>query len=195
MEFFGFLPPASAPAAANNEVQLAGPFPDSIGVASPSTHAASPSSAADLAVPVFAPDEKMILEEPVQLKDFTAVHERALAYMRWRRDRAIAESHIAPSAEAARDDRLWRFLIAKQFDALAAGNMYVDMLRGVTALVWTPSAPRCSQRIRSSSRTAATRYRRSTSQRTTAGCSRRCTHAPGAKQRQVGAMRTTSHCA
>lgn len=130
MEFFGFLPPASAPAAANNEVQLAGPFPDSIGVASPSTHAASPSSAADLAVPVFAPDEKMILEEPVQLKDFTAVHERALAYMRWRRDRAIAEEpHIAPSAEAARDDRLWRFLIAKQFDALAAGNMYVDMLR------------------------------------------------------------------
>ena len=94
-----------------------------------STLSSSPASK-ELAAPAFTAEEKAILEEPRLLKDFTAVHERALAYMRWRRDTAVAaEPNLAPSTEAARDDHLWRFLVAKQFDALAAGDMYVDMLR------------------------------------------------------------------
>jgi hypothetical protein len=66
----------------------------------------------------------------VSFAEYGETHERALAYMRWRRDDAVAsESSIQPSAEMAGDARLMRFLIAKSFDCKGAADMYIDALR------------------------------------------------------------------
>ena len=70
-----------------------------------------------------------MLEIPVPFSDFGSVHERALVYLRARRDRALtADSSLTPSSEVTRDPRLWRFFVACKFDAEAAADMYVAQL-------------------------------------------------------------------
>ena len=61
----------------------------------------------------------------------TPLQERALAYMRWRRDDAIDKQGTlyAPSVEMASDVRLWRFLVAESFDAAKAAATYVSAVR------------------------------------------------------------------
>ena len=64
-----------------------------------------------MTVPMFSAAEVATLSDPVPFADYGELHEKALAYMRWRRDMAVgAEPAIAPSAEMASDSRLWRFL-------------------------------------------------------------------------------------
>ena len=67
-------------------------------------------SAADssaVAAPTFTADEKALLEAPVPFAEYGEVHERALSYLRWRRDEACAaEPNLEPSLEATRDSRV-----------------------------------------------------------------------------------------
>ena len=136
MEFFGFLAPSPAPVP---EAKAAGM---SSGLPPPATQPATdesftsthstppPHFIGEQPAPSFNAEEKAVLEEPAPFVDFGPIHERALSYLRWRRDAAVAaEPNLSPSDEVGRDDRLWRFAIAKQFDMQAAGDMYVNMLR------------------------------------------------------------------
>ena len=87
-------------------------------------------SAGPAPAPKFSSEEVAMLGEAVPFAQYTAAHERALAYMRWRRDDAVAkEAALAPSPEMASDIRLWRFLVAKQFDCEGAAEMYLASLR------------------------------------------------------------------
>ena len=83
-----------------------------------------------VAEPFFTNEEVERLKTPVSFADFTAHHERALAYMRWRRQEAVEkDDRLAPSAEMASDARLFRFLMATGFVASEAATMYIDALR------------------------------------------------------------------
>jgi len=80
--------------------------------------------------PFFTNEERERLKLSVSFADFTAHHERALAYMRWRRQEAVEkDDRLTPSAEMASDTRLLRFLIATGFVASEAAIMYIDALR------------------------------------------------------------------
>ena len=71
-----------------------------------------------------------MLREPVPFAEYGALHERALEYMRWKRDEATTkEPALAPSDEMASDSRLMRFLVAKSFDCAGAAEMYIGALR------------------------------------------------------------------
>ena len=96
--------------------------------ASAASAAAGPAPRVD--VPTFAPDELEAVKAVQTFAQFGPAHERGLAYMRWRRDDAVASVHAgrAPTAEFASDTRLLRFLIACGWDAQAAGDMYVAAL-------------------------------------------------------------------
>ena len=95
---------------------------------------AAPSPAApapEVACPSFTADELEVLKVPCAFADFGPSHERALAYMRWRRDEALAAGGGgAPlSPEFASDIRLVRFLAACGWEPKAAAGMYVEALR------------------------------------------------------------------
>ena len=78
--------------------------------------------------PTFTDAEIEALRAPTPVAEWGAVHERGLAYMRWRRDEAVKASGVAPSAEMASDLRLFRFLVATSFKAAEAAQMYTDTL-------------------------------------------------------------------
>ena len=83
-----------------------------------------------MAIPSFKAEEMKQLQETVGFASYGDVHERALEYMRWRRDSAVqASPGLAPTAEMASDTRLMRFLVAKGFDCAGAAEMYIDALR------------------------------------------------------------------
>ena len=91
---------------------------------------APPQPTGPVADPAFTDSEIKTLSEPVPFAAWGPLHERALAYMRWRRDSAVAsDASLAPSPEAAADMRLWRFVVAKNFDCPGAAEMYIGMLR------------------------------------------------------------------
>ena len=72
------------------------------------------------------------MRKPLPLAQWAAstLHQRALAYMRWKRDEAAAkEPKLKPSDEMACDARLWRFLVACSFRGGEAAEMYVAALR------------------------------------------------------------------
>lgn len=104
------------------------PKPTAASAASAASAAAGPAPRVD--VPTFAPDELEAVKAVTTFAEFGPAHERGLAYMRWRRDDAVASAHAgrAPSAEFASDTRMLRFLIACGWDAEAAGDMYVAAL-------------------------------------------------------------------
>ena len=124
---FGFAPaPAAAPEAPEPGTDVAKKFAIAAPAAAPSSSPAAP--------PSFRAEELRLLQEPTAFADYGAAHERALAYMRWRRDAAVVtEPGIAPSAEMASDARLMRFLVAKSFDCAGAAEMYIGALR------WRPA--------------------------------------------------------
>ena len=87
--------------------------------------------APEVACPSFTADELEALKAACAFADFGPTHELALAYMRWRRDEALAAGGAGGeplSAEFASDIRLVRFLAACGWDAQAAADMYVEAL-------------------------------------------------------------------
>ena len=124
MEWIGsLLAPAPAPAAeAEGASSSAEPPPRAAEPAGEESFVSTDSTARaplpeEQPTPSFNSEEKAVLDEPVPLADFGPVHERALSYMRWRRDAAVvAEPNLSPSEEVGRDDRLWRFAVAKHFE-------------------------------------------------------------------------------
>lgn len=118
-------------------IRPAVPAPAAAAVPPPAAAAASSGplvkptpSSGKVSEPKFPPEEATQLAEPIPFAQYSAAHERALEYMRWRRDDAVAkDAALAPSAEMASDYRLMRFLIAKQFDCGGAADMYVASLR------------------------------------------------------------------
>ena len=70
--------------------------------------------------PTFSSAEAATLAEPTPFANYGPSHERALAYMRWKRDEAVtADGSLAPSPEMAGDMRLWRFLVSKSSRTLS----------------------------------------------------------------------------
>ena len=118
-------PTSARSSAATRAPSPAWPPPSAAVVSAPS--AASSSSSV---VPVFTADEIRLLQDPIPFSQYGDMHERALRYMRWRRDDAARqEPEIAPTVEMASDARLMRFLVAKAFDCPAAAEMYIGALR------------------------------------------------------------------
>ena len=89
-------------------------------------------SSSPVVEPKFTDDEISSMRKELPLAEWSSsdLHERALAYMRWRRDDAISrDSTLATSFENASDLRLWRFLVATSFRAAEAAHMYLEALR------------------------------------------------------------------
>ena len=87
--------------------------------------------APEVPCPSFTTDELEALKAGCAFAEFGPTHELALAYMRWRRDEALAAGGGGEplSAEFAADIRLVRFLAACGWDAMAAADMYVEALQ------------------------------------------------------------------
>jgi hypothetical protein len=124
--------PEKAAAAAAAVAATSPPTPPPAGSNPPP--ASGPKAAAPakpVAAPTFTPAEVSQLGEPVPFSQYGEGHERALAYMRWRRDDAVQKSGgaLTPSMEMASDSRLWRFLVAKNFDCPAAADMYIGAMQ------------------------------------------------------------------
>ena len=100
---------------------------------SPSIAEAAPPPAApapEVPCPSFTTDELEALKAGCAFAEFGPTHELALAYMRWRRDEALAAGGGGEplSAEFAADIRLVRFLAACGWEPRAAADMYVEAL-------------------------------------------------------------------
>merc|ERR1719446_882657 len=131
--------PAAAPANAPQPPPQPPPPPPPPAAASapaPSPPAVAPAPVAaptkPVAEPAFTDAEVEVLRTPLAPSEWcgSELHERALAYMRSRRDAAVlADPSLAPTAEMASDLRLWRFLVATAFKGGDAASMYVEALR------------------------------------------------------------------
>jgi hypothetical protein len=134
-------PVGSAPVGSADSVDTAGAIESRRSSAASTTNApsaaAAPAPAPEVACPSFTSEEVELLKASSAFADFGEAHERGLAYMRWRRDEAVAASGgAAPSAEFASDVRLLRVFIACGWDCQAAAEMYVE------ALTWRSAAVR-----------------------------------------------------
>ena len=113
-------PPIAAPVTAETS---SAPIASAYVVSAPTAAAPIASKAEPLAAPSFNANELKALADPPLFAEYGELHKRALAYMRSRRDAAVAaEPNIAPSAEMASDVRLMRFLIAKSFDCAGSAR-------------------------------------------------------------------------
>ena len=120
-------PPIAAPVTAETS---SAPIASAYVVSAPTAAAPIASKAEPLAAPSFNANELKALADPPLFAEYGELHKRALAYMRSRRDAAVAaEPNMAPSAEMASDVRLMRFLIAKSFDCAGAAEMYIGALQ------------------------------------------------------------------
>jgi len=112
------------------------PPPAAASAPAPSPPAVAPAPVAapakPVAEPAFTDAEVEVLRTPLAPSEWcgSELHERALAYMRSRRDAAVlADPSLAPTVEMASDLRLWRFLVATAFKGGDAASMYVEALR------------------------------------------------------------------
>ena len=120
--------PACSPGA-SFQGESSGRTPSSISIPEVAPPPAAPAPEVDC--PSFSADELEALKASCAsgFAEHGPAHELALAYMRWRRDDALAASGGEPlSAEFASDIRLLRFLTACSWDPGAAADMYVEAL-------------------------------------------------------------------
>jgi len=91
---------------------------------------AAPAATTLVEEPKFSESELASLRMPTPFAEWGALHERGLAYMRFKRDEAVGKApQLRPSAEMASDLRLWRFLVATSFRGADAAKMYVEALQ------------------------------------------------------------------